>query len=205
MGNSATFLVILKSPNTLNLVHNVRKSDERGKTQNLIENEKLPPSAIPSPGLLPGRNLKLSKGVWLASFPILSFWAKVSWPSRTEAEVGLGGIKVEGGDVAGTEKTRKTNPVVSAFMLSGLSPVPWWLWYPPVFLVGRLLCPQPLWMLLDLQLLFAEGCLPLQVTILDKPWADPMPLLVHCGPHLIQWNIHGFLARTNSGSAGCLL
>ena len=76
-----------------------------------------------SPGLFPGRSLKLGKGVWLASFPILSsgqpfltFW--------TEAEVVPDIIEVEGGNVGGTEKTRKTHPVVIGVMLSGLSPIP---------------------------------------------------------------------------------
>ena len=88
-------------------------------------------------------------------------------------------IGVEGGNVGRTEKTRKTHPVVIGIILSGLSPIPWWWWYLLIFLFGSPLCPQLLWMLLGLQLLSAEDCLSLQVTLLEKSWPDPMQLLLN--------------------------
>lgn len=147
----------------------------------------------PSSGVLPGRSLKLGKAVWLASFPILSsgqgfltFWI--------EAKVVPDSIGVKGGNVGRTEKTRKTHPLVIGVILSGLSFIPWWWWCLPIFLFGSPLCPQLLWMLLDLQLLSAEDCLSLQVTLLGKSWTDPMPLLLNHSPHLIQGNSHASLA-----------
>lgn len=166
---------------------------KEAKHQTWLKMKTSPFPTTPRSGLLPGRSLKLGKGVWLASFPILSsgqhfltFWI--------EAEVVPDSIGVEGGNVGGTEKTRKTHPVVIHVMLSGLSPIPWWWWCLLIFLFGSPLCPQLLWMLLGLQLLIAEDCLSLQVTLLEKSWPDPMQLLLNHSPHLIQGNTHEFLA-----------
>lgn len=54
----------------------------------LVEYESVPPYH-PILGLLPRKSLKLGKRVWLASFPILSFWTKFLGPPGLVLRWGL--------------------------------------------------------------------------------------------------------------------